>query len=117
MQRVGQKKNKKEKTEAALIERVTELADALMQLGYFGAYDDDYEKISSVVTGGKTQSEYQWRYKWQLDGQVFGPFTAQQMHDWQQQGFFQAPVYVQRISADDDEAVGEYELSTNVRFM
>lgn len=110
----------------ALIERVTEIADRLMQLGYFSAYEDSREDIELLTAKAKTLSAQNiisntnnqqpqqrqrvnqlWQYKWSADGEIFGPFTSHEMHQWSIQGFFSAalPVLVRPVRLNADGSV------------
>jgi hypothetical protein len=117
----------------AIIERVTEIADRLMQLGHFSAYEDSVEEIrgflngskpaNAISSGGKERpsvEEQMWQYKWQPDGAVFGPFTSQEMQSWSDQGFFTTPVLVRPVrrnpAGDYSPLSATFQPSTAVRF-
>ena len=70
----------------ASINRVTEIADELVTRGLTGLYSMPYEAIKA--------STLMWEYKWLLDGNIYGPYTAQQLAGWKAQGFFAGPTAV-----------------------
>jgi hypothetical protein len=87
----------------AAINRVSEVADELVTRGLTGVYAMNYEALrASTLT---------WEYKG-MDGQIYGPFTAQQLAGWKAQGFFAGPTAVQvrpvgENHASDSQPVGE----------
>eukprot|EP01147_Barroeca_monosierra_P003471 gene3471-6102_t len=76
--------------------RIIELADQLMQDGVFTIYEDTYEKLVHEI---KEKDVPTFEYKWtdEEDSEVYGPFTAQQMADWQEAGFFKEGVWVRQL--------------------
>eukprot|EP00981_Chlorochromonas_danica_P003752 scaffold691_cov181-Ochromonas_danica.AAC.5 len=78
-----QKKSAKELREEsrknrAVIEQITELADLLIANGVTGIYEMTYEAIRTSCS--------LWEYRG-ADGQIYGPFTSQQIAGWKAQGF------------------------------
>jgi hypothetical protein len=65
--------------------RITEIADELISLGLTGVYNMTYEAIEA--------STVMWEYKG-LDGNIYGPFTSQQISEWKTQGFLTGPTAV-----------------------
>lgn len=92
------------------IEKVTEIADALMAQGYFHVYEDTYETIQEkLVNEGvlEVKSESikdgdQWEYKWEAEGEAFGPFSTQDMRAWYEQGYFQNPILLRKQGKETD---------------
>ncbi|EGD73134.1 hypothetical protein PTSG_04847 [Salpingoeca rosetta] len=76
--------------------RLIELADQLMQDGVFTIYEDTYEKLVHEI---KEKDVATFEYKWSEDedAEVYGPFTAQQMADWQEAGFFKSGVWARQL--------------------
>lgn len=74
------------RAQQASINRVTELADELVTRGLTGLYSMPYEAIKA--------STLMWEYKGLLDGNIYGPYTAQQLAGWKAQGFFAGPTAV-----------------------
>lgn len=60
------------------IDRLTEIADQLIAQGLSGIYSMSYEAIYS--------STVLWEYK-AVDGNIYGPYTSQQISEWKSQGF------------------------------
>ena len=67
------------KERRARVDRVTELSDELLTRGLTGVYSMSYESLRA-----STQT---WEYQGQ-DGQLYGPYTAQQLAGWKAQGVF-----------------------------
>jgi len=63
----------------AQVDRATELSDELLTRGLTGVYSMSYESLKA-----STQT---WEYQGQ-DGQLYGPYTAQQLASWKAQGVF-----------------------------
>jgi hypothetical protein len=90
----------------AAINRVSEVADELVTRGLTGVYAMNYEALrASTLT---------WEYKG-MDGQIYGPFTAQQLAGWKAQGFFAGPTAVQvrpvgENHASDSQPVGDSKI-------
>lgn len=64
----------------AQVDRITEIADELLTRGLTGVFNMTYEALrASTLT---------WEYKGLTDGQIHGPFTAQQLAGWKAQGYF-----------------------------
>lgn len=70
---------------SAMINRITELADELLTRGLTGVYTMTYDSLRC--------STLMWEYKG-MDGQIYGPYTAQQLAGWKAQGFFAGPTAV-----------------------
>lgn len=68
------------------MDRITEIADELISNGLSGIYGMTYEAISA--------STVMWEYKG-LDGNIYGPYTSQQLADWKNQGYFTGDSAVQ----------------------
>ncbi len=110
-----------------MIEKITDLADELMSIGYLDVYSEPYERMCSILRRSGAVSEdwqpalnvdskspvkspkndieslkdhtgMQWEYKWSEDGEAHGPFGTEEMRAWQQQGFFQtASIHVRKL--------------------
>lgn len=66
-----------------------------------------YEKLQYDL---KNKDVVQFEYKWTEDddAETFGPFSAEQMIEWQKQGFFNSGVFVRNLSKvtqDVDEMI------------
>jgi hypothetical protein len=76
------------------MDRITEIADELISShGLSGLYGMTYEAIAA--------STVKWEYKGLTDGQIYGPFTSQQIADWKNQGFFsgQTAVMLRKVKS------------------
>jgi hypothetical protein len=76
------------------MDRITEIADELISShGLSGLYGMTYEAIGA--------STVMWEYKGLTDGQIYGPFTSQQIADWKNQGFFsgQTAVMLRKVKS------------------
>lgn len=59
--------------------KLTDIADALIVLGFTNIYDIPYDALDSILST--------WEYKGQ-DGQIYGPFQGDQIVKWMKQGLF-----------------------------
>ena len=113
-----------------MIDKMTEIANDLMSIGYMDVYEESYERMLSILRrSGAVDEEWMpgidsakqpvsspkrtmsppkspaggkmWLYKWQEDGEVFGPFPHADMKTWKQQGFFDSSSVWIRTTADD----------------
>jgi CD2 antigen cytoplasmic tail-binding protein 2 len=99
-----------------VIDRITALADQMMALGDFGIYDDTYESMLRHLRRSGTvpadwipgeaaaNSASRWEYRWAGSGEtgeVYGPFSQQQMQDWQSQGFFANGIESRKVGSED----------------
>jgi len=58
-----------------------------------------------------------WQYKWQADGEVYGPYSSEQMEDWKGQSLFgDAGVSVRKLNADGSPASADFNNSKRVDF-
>jgi len=82
--------------DAALLDRVTEIANDLLSHGITGIYDMSFAAIEA--------STVQWEYR-ALDGTIQGPFTSQQIAEWKTQGYFTGPsaVMMRRVGIAGEE--------------
>ena len=105
------------------IDRMTEIADTLMAQGYTDIYEElredlqhDLESKGVVVGSASAKSSaastpafsttaVHWQYKWVEDGPLFGPFTAQHMAEWQQQGYFVNPMWARKVRVNEQGTV------------
>lgn len=90
------------------IEKMTDLADAIMGSGHTDIYEETYEDVVALLCEHRHPSQSTsnylaepkstWKYKWSQEAQEeFGPFSEQQMKAWQQQGYFEHnSIWVQR---------------------
>lgn len=67
------------------IDRLTEIADQLIAQGISGIYSMSYDAIQA--------STVLWEYKAQ-DGNIYGPYTSQQISEWKSLGFLTGPTAV-----------------------
>ncbi|KZT09523.1 uncharacterized protein LAESUDRAFT_646839 [Laetiporus sulphureus 93-53] len=93
-----------DKTPKALsgIDHITHLASMLMSLGDIDIYSRTYEElVRAVRSSGKVDPEWvppsadvKYEYKWAVpntsgpDGQVFGPFSEDEVQAWYKAGYF-----------------------------
>jgi len=84
------------------IDHITHLASTLMSLGDTDIYSRTYEElVRSVRSAGKVDSSWtppsadvKYEYKWAVpeangqDGQVFGPFSEEEIQAWFKAGYF-----------------------------
>ncbi|QSL65940.1 hypothetical protein MERGE_003077 [Pneumocystis wakefieldiae] len=78
------------------IEKLTELADKLMQYGHSEIYDLTREAIArkyqketgKVWTHPRKDEEPKYEYKWEGKEEVYGPYERFQIKEWYDQGFF-----------------------------
>ena len=61
------------------LERLTEISDELLSFGLSGVYEMSYEAIEATAV--------RWEYQGQ-DGQLHGPYTAQEIASWKAAGYF-----------------------------
>lgn len=100
------------------IERLTEIADQLIAQGVSGIYGMSYEAIQA--------STILWEYK-ALDGNIYGPYTSQQISEWKSQGFLTGAtsVPIRKVQAgrqakidsiyDDDEEDDSFSQGPNLK--
>ena len=80
--------------------------------------DKESESNDTKVTGetsesGIEESSIKWEYRWsEEDEEVHGPFTSQEMADWQEQGYFNDSVLVRRTDRDG----GQFYSSKRIDF-
>lgn len=82
------------------IDNLTHLASSLMSLGDTDIYSKTYEEIvRDVRSSGRVDSSWvppsadvKYEYKWDVpgadDGQVFGPFSEEEMQTWNKAAYF-----------------------------
>jgi hypothetical protein len=85
-----------------VFESITESADALLGLGEYQVYDKTWEEFSRELGEHTTSWEYQ------LEDQIYGPFSSENMEAWRKQGYF-ADVMVR--SSDDDRWISSKFIS------
>eukprot|EP00160_Parvularia_atlantis_P013880 Unigene313_Nuclearia_a/m.1051 Unigene313_Nuclearia_a/g.1051 ORF Unigene313_Nuclearia_a/g.1051 Unigene313_Nuclearia_a/m.1051 type:complete len:377 (+) Unigene313_Nuclearia_a:47-1177(+) len=117
---------------------LTEACDRLVGMGEYGIYSETREAVQArlgTVGNGAAASPsstaaaaaaapaadgVQWQYKWQPDGEVFGPFSSEQMHAWTEQGLFgEGGVLVRKLAAGgaaDAAGAGDFYSSRRVDF-
>lgn len=93
------------RAQQANISRLTELADELLSRGLTGVYSMTFEALLA--------STLMWEYKGLTDGQVHGPFMAQQLAGWKAQGFFTGPTAVQVRAIGENHASDMQASSSN----
>jgi hypothetical protein len=105
LKRLGGKKQGRKSEHAEEIAQVTEIADDLMGMGVITIYEDTREDIEGELIEHGLLPRKQppmFQYRWQLDGETFGPFTIETMRTWQASGYFQAPIYVRPVRKNED---------------
>ena len=82
------------------IDHITHLASTLMDLGDTDIYSKTYEElVRAVRSAGKVDqawvppsADVKYEYKWDVpgaeDGQVFGPFSEEEMQTWYKAAYF-----------------------------
>lgn len=84
------------------IDSITHLASLLMSLGETDVYSKTYEElVRSVRSAGKVDRSWEppsadvkYEYKWDIpgasadDGQVFGPYSEEEMQSWFKASYF-----------------------------
>lgn len=80
------------------IEKITELANKLMQRGHSEIYDMTRETIAREYqkeTGNawknprkEEKEDSKYEYRWEGKDEVYGPYERHQIKDWHKQGFF-----------------------------
>jgi len=82
------------------IDEITHLASLLMSLGDTDIYNKTYEElVRDVRRSGKVDpswdppsADVKYEYKWDVpgaqDGQVFGPYSEEEMHAWYKAAYF-----------------------------
>lgn len=90
----------KSKAETSEIDHITHLASTLMSLGDTDIYSKTYEElVRAVRAAGKVDKDWvppsadiKYEYKWDVpgaeDGQVFGPFSEEEMQTWHKAQYF-----------------------------
>lgn len=86
----------KSSAEVTAMNRLTEIADALVGAGLTGVYNMSREAIDASMV--------MWEYRG-LDGAIHGPYSSQQIADWKNQGFFSASSAVMMRRVLDTTAV------------
>ena len=90
------------KAEPSEIDHITHLASLLMSLGDTDVYSKTYEElVRAVRAAGKVGQDWvppsadvKYEYKWDVpgasaeDGQVFGPFSEEEMQTWFKAQYF-----------------------------
>ncbi|KAJ3544932.1 hypothetical protein NM688_g5687 [Phlebia brevispora] len=84
------------------IDKITHLASLLMSMGDTDIYSKTYEElVRAVRKSGKVQDSWEppsadvkYEYKWDVpgatagEGQVFGPFSEEEMQSWYKAAYF-----------------------------
>lgn len=92
-----------------LFSKLTDIADALIVLGFTNIYDLQYDSLDAILST--------WEYKGQ-DGQIYGPFQGNQIVKWMQQGFFGPGVEMRKVAGApqrQNDAADE-QASKRIRF-
>eukprot|EP00040_Diaphanoeca_grandis_P010153 m.51986 g.51986 ORF g.51986 m.51986 type:complete len:331 (+) comp21528_c0_seq1:151-1143(+) len=104
---------------------LTSCADKLASVGEYDIYQYTYEKIAYEVKKAEAEEKFKaeakakeeakasgkpteapddgvvyFEYKWTTTSEVFGPYSAQQMCDWQDQNFFKEGVLCRELKKD-----------------
>ncbi|EDQ92853.1 uncharacterized protein MONBRDRAFT_22035 [Monosiga brevicollis MX1] len=79
------------------VERATSLCSVLLAQGVYEIYDYSYEKLQIEL---KKRNVVTFEFKWsdQEDAETYGPYTAEQMHAWQEQNYFKTGVWVRQLT-------------------
>jgi len=90
---------------------LTECADELLSLGFGDIYSDSKERIAAEIKEDELELQNEgkprgvpvvWEYKLK-DGTTFGPYSSQDMAQWQGQGYFSGEnVLVRQVKQDED---------------
>ncbi|EMR09240.1 hypothetical protein PNEG_02574 [Pneumocystis murina B123] len=90
-----QLKNEETQKKYRDIERITELADKLMQYGHNEIYDltreaiaRKYQKETGKVWKNPRKEELKYEYKWEGKDEIYGPYERLQIKEWHDRGFF-----------------------------
>ena len=92
----------KPRHEPSEIDHITHLASTLMSLGETDIYSKTYEElVRAVRSSGKVDKDWvppsadiKYEYKWDVpgstgeDGQIFGPFSEEEMQAWHKAQYF-----------------------------
>lgn len=88
------------------VDAVTEALNSLLEKGMFEIYEVTYEKAAhdvQLMEGGSVLGMFEYKWTDEEEAEVHGPFTAQQMLDWKEQGFFGAGgVLARELGKGDD---------------
>lgn len=82
---------KRLKTDKPAFDRLVASADNLINIGMTEIYSQPKEALVQAhrkATHGT--ASVLWQYKWPNNDQVYGPYSADDMHQWESQGYFQA---------------------------
>lgn len=92
------------KVDSEAFSKLTDLADALIVLGFSDIYDMEYDSLDAILST--------WEYKGQ-DGQVYGPYQGDQIVKWMKQGFFggDGGVQMRKVVPPSGERMSESEPS------
>ena len=96
------------------IEKISEIAGKLLSSGYIGVYEDSREKIRLLAEQleRKIPQKSRYFYKWAEDGEIFGPFSADDMNSWRTQGFFvSTPIWLKKNDGIFESSVNPPEFS------
>jgi CD2 antigen cytoplasmic tail-binding protein 2 len=97
IRRVGRTKDKGKNRNLKDVEVITGIVDDLMALGELNIYQESFENIRSelISTGlidrrknNATAVPSHWEYCWDHGGEIYGPFSADDMVSWNNAGYF-----------------------------
>ena len=90
---------------------MTGCADELMAAGDYEIYQSTYEKLAHEVKEAEAAAAQpeedpnavRFHYKWTdtPDAELFGPYTAAQMAEWQDQDFFKGGVLCREVGKEE----------------
>lgn len=91
---------------------LTDAADNLLRSGHVTVYDDTYEKLSHLAktkaeesaSGKLDQVMWEYRTENKPESELYGPYTSQQMCEWQQQGSLSNGCWARRILPNGDRS-------------
>lgn len=106
---------------AAEIGKITECCDQLFGTGLHDVYSTPREDLITQLENMPTTSSLMnnnpdvvmWKYKWNENSEVFGPFDSKQMLQWQEQNFFPSGILVSKL---ENGTESEYYSSKRVDF-
>lgn len=114
MQQKAKEPTAEELENRKIIDQITALADQMMAIGDFGIYDETYEAVLRYLRRngsvpldwipGKVDVTTRWEYRWAGSGEtdeVYGPFSQQQMQEWQSQGFFANGIEARKVGSEE----------------
>lgn len=95
----------------AAIEKITEICDQLMSIGYFDVYEENRHQMSKKIEASRSGGQQcKWEYRWEAAGEIYGPFTGAQMEAWRNANCFPNGVLARKIV---DESKQDFVFTTS----